>query len=214
MKTFKQFVTEMTIKTGKNGMAGFDPTFILDLLKKGKVIGHLDQKDIVFVKDGKSLIYAIKTGTMEDDEISSFLICHDQKILNQEYLISDVAYTVEKYRNQKDAKRIYFFLKHQESKKILDAGYQSDDGIRFIDSLAKSRFEVYWLNINTGEKEKYEPGTDDSKYRNILKPTTWRVLIEGDEPAEHKIPRWIDKSHPLGILSFPYILFPEDDENF
>jgi hypothetical protein len=207
MQTFKQFVNEMTMKTGKNGMANFDPKQTIEYLEKyGTVIGHMERKEIVFAKFNKLFLYGIKN----DEKVTTILAGEETKILDQEYLQIVILYTDETYRNKSDAKRLYFFIKHQESKKILGGDKQSDQAIHFLDSLAKShRFEMHWLNIKTGEKEKYEPG-EDAKYRNF-KYTDWRVLIEGDMDRHPmmKLERWYDKNDMLG-LSQIWTLFEKE----
>lgn len=75
------------------------------------------------------------------------------------------------------------FMRGHYSKPIIDhSGYQSDEFIGALKSLAsKSELNVQWLNIKTGQTEKYDPAKDHpetSPYRSKTQKTDWRITME------------------------------------
>lgn len=102
-----------------------------------------------------------------------------------------------------------WFLKDQEGLTFIDNGMQSEDGINFIKSLAKSeRFKIFWFNIKSKERVEYDAEKDNKynkPYRDLAYKTDWRILIEGNEEPtfpRYRIPECVDPN-----LSNIYILF-------
>lgn len=90
---------------------------------------------------------------------------------------------------------------------IVDYGVQSPHGSRFATALHKSKkFNVQWLNIETGERAAYDDNTIEP--RNDTNMTQWRTVIEA--AAKPIFPRTITEN----ILShtIPYEMFDEQQE--
>lgn len=80
---------------------------------------------------------------------------------------------------------------------IIDYGAQSIKDKRFAQALSlKGRFNIFWYNIETGEKQEYNPATD-SQYRGPIR-TPWRMMIES--ATTPSFPRYtLSEGFPFGI---------------
>ena len=73
-------------------------------------------------------------------------------------------------------------IKEHIGKPIIDYGSQSKLGKRFAQVLSKTnRFKMFWYNINSGKKEKYD-STKDAEHSEFRGPemTEWRLIIENN----------------------------------
>jgi hypothetical protein len=198
MITFKEHIMEMTLRAGSFNSALLEPTLAY-VAEHGKLIGHQDQKEIMLAKHNDMLIYGIKN----NGQVTSFLACSTATYFGKDYLVSNVIYTAEKYRSQNDAKRIYWFIKSQEKKRIIGFGVQSEAGIKFTDALAKDhRFSTFWLNLDTGEEAAYDSAKE---FRSSSDKTSWRIVVEAVK--ESPFPRLLDTSHPVLQALSAYSIF-------
>lgn len=87
------------------------------------------------------------------------------------------AWVNSKFRNQKLFSKMLWFLKTRENYKMM---VLSDVHSEIMQEILKTlvRFEKYWYNVDTGEKDEFNKETTDNYY-GIADKTNWRVVLEG-----------------------------------
>lgn len=164
--------------------------------------GDQDSKEIYVAELNGDLIY----GIMNDDKITSFFSMSKEKDA-EGYTLSKVSYTVPAYRGKQDLRRLWWFCKNDEKLKFISSGIQSDSGQELAKSLDRcGRFEMYWYNIDTKEKVKYDGAADvfPSKYRTQM-GTKWRIVTEAFETQ-------VFESRYMHTFGRMWNVFGEDDE--
>lgn len=179
-----KYVNEMTMLSG-----GINQNIINNIFKElddSEHIGDIDGLRIM----SKKFDQTICIGLEKNNIILSF-ITYSNSDIDDKIMTLGVAYTKPEFRNKNHIKQILWFLKNVEGLSFIDSGVNTKDGIMFFKSLAKSeRFDLFWYNIQTKEKIKYDSNIDNKNnkpYRDISKKTDWRILIESDN---YPLPRW------------------------
>jgi hypothetical protein len=148
--------------------------------KEGVLVGEQDGLDIICVKD--TAINVVIYGIKQNNIITSIAVFTPQ---SDDLWIQKIIHTLTTYRDKQYIFKLLWFIKSQEGKKLLSYGTHTSDGIKFVQSLAKTnRFDLYWYNTKTGDKIPYQYEIDgplNTPYRSNVMMTDWRVLIEKDE---------------------------------
>jgi hypothetical protein len=128
-------------------------------------------------------------GLKSDNAIIAIGVFVDQGDFYELRLITN---TTNKGGNFYPILSLLFSVKEYIGKPIIDYGSQSKLGQRFVQAVAKhGHFDLYWYNIRTGEKNKYDPTTDRQgvkPYRDTTQ-TEWRLLIESTPLGKEEFPR-------------------------
>jgi hypothetical protein len=161
-------LVEMTIRFGRVDQNVSDS--LLDKLKQGKEIGKVDGYSIVQVALDQGFI---GLGLVKGAPIAGVIYKEADPI--ELYLV----YSSE--QGQGHASRLLWFLKDSLKKQVIDYGAMSDDGLKFMAALAKTkRFKLSWYNLKTHKQEPFDQEQEKMAYD---KKTDWRVLIESAEAS-------------------------------
>ena len=157
---------EMTIRFGQINQTIVDSA--LSKVSNGKEIGKIDG---FVIKQANYDDFEI-IGLVKGFEPVSFLIYKELDPVEL-YLV------FSKEKQQGHASRLLWFLKDKLKKRILDQGALSDDGLKFITALSKTkRFKINWYNIKTHDQEPFDQSKDKTEFH---RKTDWRILIEQSE---------------------------------
>lgn len=170
---------EMTINNSKIQTDVQTQPYFEYLTKNGKHVGDQDGLEVWAADiENNMMLYGIKANDGNIAAICTF------NVSGTNTWILYVVHALTQYRGGFYPHKLLWFIKSQEGKKILDYGVDTQDGINFTKSLARSkRFGIYWYNTETGEKVKYDAQTDSTEntpYRSH-EMTDWRILIENDK---------------------------------
>lgn len=169
---------EMTIQFGKvNPLVS---SSLLDQLKSGNHIGKIDGLDVIQQDLSDNFI---GLGLSKGDKIVAGLIYKDKKFAELYFI-----HSLE--QNNGNASRLLWFLKDTLKKSIIDYGALSDDGLKFITSISKTkRFKISWYNVKSLNQEPFDQLSGKIAFD---KKTDWRVMIEQSEET---------LDDPLGIIT-------------
>lgn len=182
-------------ETKLSEMTGYLPSFVQTdkkmnpyfeyLQKNGKLIGHQDGYDVVYAKGNSNSEHYYGLKDEKGDIITILLLVNHTPIDNKSTKEFKFIHTKESRRGESMSKRLLFFVKHHEGSSLIDYGMQSDMGVNFLKSLAKTqRYNIFWYNVKTKEKQPYNYTTDEKgkpPFRSTVTQTNWRILIEKDE---------------------------------
>lgn len=203
-------IKEMTMRSGSLDPANV--AHVPEIIKKdGVKNGYMDHcvvYKVEFKDIPNSYIYSINDDSGEN--IAAWVNVVDDTIEDKPAYKVMVMQSLDGYQNKGYMSRLFWYLKHHEGRILIDHGFLSLDGYDYYTRIGNSkRFETYWYNIETKEKV---PFVNDPKYYNIMKPTEWRILIEGDGFGDNKADRWAyHRDFPVGqCLRQPFKFINED----
>lgn len=166
----------------------------------GEIVGHQGNKNILKFEYQGTVYYGISTPNSNDCiSIASFTSTNNPNIWQLGFV-----HTLSKFKGKGDIFRLLWFIKDQEGKSFIDYGVQTDDGIRFVKALAKTkRFSIKWINTETNKKQPYDPNTDsidNPPFRSRRDITPWKIFVEcsGYSPA---FPRFRESMLPNECLT-------------
>jgi hypothetical protein len=157
---FKDFLHEMTFSAGQQDFA-YEPDF-----SQAQKIGELNGYDILH----NDLGYCLS----KDGKVYTWILIQGEEI--------QAVRTIPEARKQHLAENLLFWLKSYLNKSLVFGRVMSNDAIAWIKMLANSgRFNMFWLNIKTKERQPYNSAEDRPNlkpFRSLATATDWRVFIE------------------------------------
>lgn len=143
---------------------------------------HLDKTHLYFfVRDGKPIGFS---NTVDVNDGVTF----------------ENVYVEKSERNRKVLSSFILFLKRVEKVRRIHFGkYHSPDMVDVVKRLSK-RYNLQWLNTDTGETVDYDPMVDDPYY-DIGEPTAWEVILEKYDTVT-QWERYIDLNNPTQTMLY------------
>lgn len=183
---FKEFLSQLDEMSMKAGDLEADLKRIFDHYSKhavgdGDHIGDIETVQIMRYRHGKSGVDFF----VKNKERVGICVWNKFKIKLGEILEVDNIYIMPEERNKDLYYKYLYFLKNVNHEKILIGTVHSTPQREFLKKMHNlKRFDVKWVNINTGETDEFER----EKYEN--RPTDWRILIESDSVGEETFDRY------------------------
>lgn len=141
---------------------------------KGNVIGY----DFILEEIKGTTIAALR----DNGIVVSCIETKPRTVHGIDFIELGLTYTDPAYRGKRLATSLFKELKKRVNGPFIEYdGQQSDDGIKFLDSLKKSGENMYWLELFTKEKLPYEIGVHkigNTHVRHSMIKTNWRLVIE------------------------------------
>ncbi len=131
-------------------------------LEKGKHIADIEQYRVIQ--------HGIYYSLWENDQLVAFC-----SLANADNTVDDV-YVAEEYRGKKIFSMMLWFFKTRLNRDQLILGPVHSAMMQEVIK-GLSRFNKYWINIRTNEKEPFDLKTLDNYY-SYLSPTPWRLVLE------------------------------------
>lgn len=205
-----ELIKEMTMRSGELNPATV--AHIPEIIKKDGILnGYMDHcavYKVEFKEIPNSYIYSINDDSGEN--IAAWVNVVDDTIEDKPAYKVMVMQSLDGYQNKGYMSRLFWYLKHYESRRLIDYGVLSPDGYDYYLRIGNSqRFKAYWYNIETKEKV---PFVDSPEYSDNIERTDWRILVEGDFKEHNKLDRWAyHRDFPVGqCLRQPFIFINED----
>ena len=183
---FKEFLSQLDEMSMKAGDLEADLKRIFDHYSKhavgeGDHIGDIETVQIMRYRHGKSGVDFF----VKNKERVGICVWNKFKIKLGEILEVDNIYIMPEERNKDLYYKYLYFLKNVNHEKILIGTVHSTPQRGFLKKMHNlKRFDVKWVNINTGETDEFER----EKYES--RPTDWRILIESDSVGHEAFERY------------------------
>ncbi len=186
---------EMPLKTGslRNAADQF-AIKAKTIFNKNDIIGEIEDFKVLKSLDSSNFFAMI-----HNDKL--ILIARLDTVPNQYTIVDDVWVDLD-FSNKKVFSKFLWFLKSRlEIKKIALGNLHSEETVNLLKNGGLSRFEKYWFNSFTDERQSFNKDNLDEFYKS----SKWKLILENDSVEWEGFPKfnsesWIQNNYDWQIL--------------